>query len=59
LWAWDDPAGEYTSPPRDDWFALSLTGDYVSSADLTTFGKEVIEDPVYGLKLLGEVASLF
>jgi len=58
-WAWDDPAGEYTNPPRDDWFALSFTGDYNSTADLTTFGKDVIENPVYGLKLLGKPASIF
>jgi mannan endo-1,4-beta-mannosidase len=58
-WAWDDPAGEYTNPPRDDWFALSFTGDYKSSADLTTFGKEVVENPTYGLKVLGRPASIF
>lgn len=58
-WAWDDPAGEYTNPPRDDWFALSFTGDYNSTADLTTFGKDVIENPVYGLKVLGKPASIF
>jgi mannan endo-1,4-beta-mannosidase len=59
LWAWDDPAGEYTFPPRDDWFGLSFTGDYLSTADLTTFGKDAIENPVYGLKTLGRRASIF
>jgi mannan endo-1,4-beta-mannosidase len=54
-WAWDDPA----SDAPDDWFALSLNGDYNSSADLTTFGKEVIEDPVYGLLQLARPATLF
>jgi mannan endo-1,4-beta-mannosidase len=41
-WAFDDPAGEFTSPPVDNWFALSFTGDYRTSADLTTFGKAVV-----------------
>jgi len=58
-WAWDDPAGEWQSAPSDDWFALSFTGDYRSSADLTTFGKDVVENPVYGLKALQKPASLF
>jgi len=57
-WAWDDPAGEW-STPTDDWFALSFTGDYQSSADLTTFGKDVVENPTYGLKVLAKPASIF
>ena len=58
-WAWDDPAGEYTSPPEDAWFALSFTGDYRSSADLTTFGKDVVENATYGLRALARPASVF
>jgi mannan endo-1,4-beta-mannosidase len=58
-WAWDDPAGEWESTPRDDWFALSYTGDYRSSADLTTFGKDVVENSVYGLKAKQKPASIF
>lgn len=62
-WAWDDPAGEFTSPPmcppNDTWFALSCTGDYRSNADLTTFGKSVVEDPAWGLKTLAKKASIF
>jgi mannan endo-1,4-beta-mannosidase len=52
-WAWDDPA--YDVP--DDWFAMSFTGDYNSSADLTTFGKEVVENPAYGLLQLARPAT--
>jgi len=59
IWAWDDPAGEYTSPPRDDWFGMSFTGDYKSREDLTTFGKDVVESPSYGLKALATRASIF
>jgi hypothetical protein len=58
-WAWDDPAGEFSSQPTDDWFALSFTGDYQSSADLTTFGKDVVENPTYGLKTMSKKASIF
>ena len=54
-WAWDDPASNVT----DDWFALSYTGDYTSSADLTTFGKDVVENPTYGLLHLGKAATSF
>jgi mannan endo-1,4-beta-mannosidase len=51
-WAWDDnPSG------GDDWFALSLNGDYKSSADLTIFGKSVVEGPGYGLLALAKPAT--
>jgi hypothetical protein len=51
-WAWDDnPSG------GDDWFALSLNGDYNSSADLTIFGKSVVEGPGYGLLALAKPAT--
>jgi mannan endo-1,4-beta-mannosidase len=46
-WAWDDPA--YNAD--DGWFAMSYTGDYNSSADLTIFGKDVVENSTYGLKV--------
>jgi uncharacterized protein YjdB len=45
-WAWDDPAFN----ADDNWFAMSFTGNYNSSADLTTFGKDVVENTSYGLK---------
>jgi hypothetical protein len=48
-WAWDD-----NPSAGDDWFALSLNGDYNSSADLTTFGKSVVEGAGYGLLALAK-----
>lgn len=45
-WAWDDPP----SSTDDNWFALSKNGYYNSSADLTTFGRDVVENTTYGLK---------
>lgn len=51
-WAWDD--GD-----SDDSFALSYNGDYNSSADLTLFGKVVVEDPTYGLLHLAQPATSF
>jgi hypothetical protein len=58
-WAWDDPAGEFTSAPTDNWFALSFNGDFRSSADLTVFGKDVVENSTYGLKKLARPATTF
>jgi hypothetical protein len=54
-WAWDDPA----SNADDTWFALSRNGRYDSSADLTMFGKEVVENPTYGLLVLAKPATIF
>lgn len=54
-WAWDDPA--YNA--NDNWFALSYNGDYRSSADLTTFGKVVVEHATYGLVRLARPATVF
>lgn len=57
-WAWDDldlPNGM----SDDNWFALSYSGAYNSSADLTIFGKTVVEDPIWGLKALASPASIF
>jgi hypothetical protein len=54
-WAWDDPA----SNADDTWFALSKNGDYSSSADLTTFGKDVVENTTYGLLVLAHPATVF
>jgi uncharacterized protein YjdB len=45
-WAWDDPA--YTAP--DNSFALTINASYTSTSDLTTYGKDVIENSSYGLK---------
>jgi Cellulase (glycosyl hydrolase family 5) len=54
-WAWDDPA----SNADDTWFALSKNGNYDSSADLTQFGQEVVENPTYGLLTLAQPATIF
>jgi mannan endo-1,4-beta-mannosidase len=54
-WAWDDPASNVT----DSDFALSYTGDYTKSADLTTFGKDVAENTAYGLLRLAQPATSF
>jgi hypothetical protein len=54
-WAWDDPP----SNADDTWFALSKNGKYDSSADLTMFGKVVVEDPSYGLLVLAQPATIF
>jgi hypothetical protein len=54
-WAWDDPA----SNADDTWFALSKNGAYNSSADLTMFGRTVVEDPTYGLVVLARPATIF
>jgi hypothetical protein len=41
-WAWDD--NDLANAQADnDWFALSYTGAYASSADLTIFGQQVVE----------------
>jgi uncharacterized protein YjdB len=45
-WAWDDPAFN----ADNNWFAMSYTGDYNSSSELTTFGQDVVENSSYGLK---------
>jgi mannan endo-1,4-beta-mannosidase len=54
-WAWDDPA----SNADDSWFALSRNGRYDSSADLTIFGRAVVEDPDRGLLVLARPATIF
>jgi mannan endo-1,4-beta-mannosidase len=55
-WAWDDPAGEYASCD-DSWFCMSRTGDYQGGAELTTFGREVIEGP-NGVKATAQKATV-
>jgi mannan endo-1,4-beta-mannosidase len=54
-WATDNPASNVS----DTDFALSYTGDYTRSADLTTFGKDVLENATYGLLRLGQPATSF
>jgi hypothetical protein len=54
-WALNDPANNVT----DDRFGLAYTGDYTSSADLTAFGKNVVENPTFGFLHLGKAATSF
>lgn len=59
-WAWDDPAGEFTAGGcKDDWFCMSRNGAYAASTDLTLFGKDVIENPTYGVKATAKKATVF
>jgi hypothetical protein len=59
-WAWDDPAGEFTPSGCDDsWFCMSRTGGYGSSSDLTLFGRDVVENPAYGIKATARKATVF
>lgn len=57
-WSWDDNnlAGGMSD---DDSFSHSYNGNYNSSADLTIFGKVIVEDPAYGWKALAQPASIF
>jgi hypothetical protein len=38
---------------------MSISGSYDSSADLTEFGRTVVEHPSWGLKTLAKPASIF
>jgi mannan endo-1,4-beta-mannosidase len=54
-WAWDDNPSD-----GDSWFSLTFNSAvYNSSSDLTAFGKEVIENATYGLKVLAKPATIF
>jgi len=58
VWAWDD--NNLMGGLSDDkWFSMSYKGKYDTSADLTLFGKETVEDPVVGLKVLAKPASIY
>ena len=43
----------------DTWFAMSRNGDYNSSADLTMFGQDVVENPSYGIKSKAVAVTAF
>jgi hypothetical protein len=51
-WGWDD-----NPSAGDSGFALSCNGDYASSADLTAFGKVVVESPGFGLLAAAKPAT--
>jgi mannan endo-1,4-beta-mannosidase len=57
-WAWDDNNLEQ-GLSDDTWFGMSISGSYDSSADLTEFGRTVVEHPSWGLKTLAKPASIF
>ncbi len=55
-WAWDDGTG-------DSWFSMTnfngTAYDTGNSADLSIFGKDVVENPTYGLKAVAKPATVF
>jgi len=57
-WAWDDNnlAGGQSDESS---FSMSYSGGYSKSGDLTTFGRMVVEDSKFGLKVLAKPASIF
>jgi hypothetical protein len=59
-WAWDDNdlAGGMSN---NEWFSMTATGPgiYIDSSNLTTFGREVVLNPNYGLLALAKQASIF
>lgn len=57
-WSWDDN-NLLGGMSDDDSFSHSYTGAYASSADLTIFGKFVVEHPTLGWKALAKKASIF
>jgi len=58
-WAADDN-DQANSMSDDYWFAMLYNNfAYASSADLTTFGKVVVDDVTYGLKALAVKAMVF
>jgi hypothetical protein len=57
-WAWDD--NNLAGGASDDkGFGMSTHGRYEQSSDLTEFGRLVVEHPTWGLKKLGQTASIF
>jgi len=60
-WAWDDPGcyGCSSEQACQNTFTLSWDGVYHSTADLTNYGRQVIEDPTYGTLKLGQPATIF
>jgi hypothetical protein len=49
-WAWDDNSGG-DDAAQNYWFKMSYSNKYLNSDDLTVFGKDVVENPVYGMKV--------
>lgn len=57
-WAWDDN-NLANGVSNEDSFGMSVSGSYERSEDLTSFGREVVEHPTLGLKVLAKPASIF
>jgi hypothetical protein len=59
-WAWDDN-NESGGASNDNWFSMTFhgPGTYTQASDLTTFGKDVVLNPTYGLQALATPASIF
>jgi len=58
-WAWDD--NNLANCSSDDrWFSMTTRcGHYTQPSDLTSFGKDVVLDPGYGIAALAKRASIF
>jgi hypothetical protein len=59
-WAWDDN-NQSGGASNDNWFSMTFSGPgiFTSTADLTTFGKDVVLNSSYGLQTLAKPASIF
>jgi hypothetical protein len=57
-WAWDDN-NLNGGMSNDSGFSMSYSGGYKGSADLTLFGRVVVEHTTWGLKKLARPASIF
>lgn len=56
-WAWDDN-NLLNSKADDTWFSMTYnTGPFLTPADLTIFGKDVVLNPTYGLQVLAKKAT--
>jgi hypothetical protein len=59
-WAWDD--NDLQSGMSDDqWFSMTYAGPgiYLQPSDLTDYGRDIVLNPTYGLRLLAQRASIF
>jgi hypothetical protein len=58
-WAWDDN-NLAACKASDTWFSMTFScGVYTQASDLTTYGKDVVLNPTYGLQVLAKPASIF
>jgi len=59
-WAWDDN-NLSGGASNNSWFSMTLKGPgtYVTAADLTEYGQDVVLNPTYGLSVLATQASVF